>query len=215
MDPLIGDRIVVRYRLGAGGPEDWRAAPNPPLAHQPTLSDVTGVLRGRRGEALVIEHDGAETAIPLAAVTSVRLLSAQVVRNAQIRTVQGELSTAVGGAEDARIGGWALWADPQARTPRGCAAIPLEQTARTADLAGVAQWYADRGLTGWAILPERIFRAGDGPEGGSEFEALTAEGRPPAEAAGDDTARRRELRAQGYRRHHGFRVVALAAPAVR
>jgi len=208
MDALAGDRVVVRYRLDAGGPDDRRPAPNPPLEHSPSLSDITGILVAADDAALVIRRDGVDHPVPRTAVTSLRLLSAEVVRNSQIRTVQAELATGLTG-ERAEIDGWELVADPDSSSPRAVSAAPVGPGAHPVSLPALADWFSARGLRGAVVLPERLTRPGDGPPGGAEYEVLTAAGLPPAEALGTDLPARQSLRAQGYRRHHSYRLVPL------
>ncbi|WP_159067559.1 GNAT family N-acetyltransferase, cg3035/Rv0428c family [Gordonia iterans] len=148
MDPLPGDRIVVRYRLGAGGPADWRtapgaqragrdaAAPDPALVHSPALSDVTGFLIERNDDELLVERDGARERIPAAAITSLRRLSATPVRNSEIRALERALTEATPAAERVELDGWILSASPDAaevtRPARSAPAAEMTRPARSA-----------------------------------------------------------------------------------
>lgn len=151
MDPLIGDRIVVRYRLGGEAPADWRPAPNPAGAG-PSLSDVTGVLLDD-GDPLVIERDGEPVRLPRSAVTSVRLLSARTVRNSEIRLVLAALAVDGPAGETETVAGWLC-----RLTPDGAAApaVAVQTGAGAAGLAAVRQWYRDRGVTPVIALVERL-----------------------------------------------------------
>lgn len=230
MQPLAGDRVVIRYRLGAGGPDDWRAAPNPALAHTPSLSDLTGILRERTPEALIVEREGVEETVPIAAITSVRLLSRTVVRNSQIRAVERTLTEQTPAAERADLDGWSVSRDPDSALLRAGAAVPVGFGSSAAGLDRVRAWYAERGGGGWLIVPERLLRladvtggtapgggstagggaaAGNGDTDGIEYEVLVAPDGRPAQVRGDDLAERRRLRAAGYGLHHTFRALPL------
>ena len=88
-EPFVGDRVVVRYRLGPGAPEDWRPAPNPATTSGPSLSDVTGIVTdGGTPELIRLDRDGIVVEIPRPAITSVRVLSRRTVRNSDIRAVE-------------------------------------------------------------------------------------------------------------------------------
>ncbi len=139
-DPLVGDRIVVRYRLGDATPDDWRGDP------AAALSDVTGVLRDD-GDPLVLERDGAAEAIPRSAVTSVRLLSRFTVRNSEIRSAEVAAAAAWPGVESAMVSGWLLRAG-HGFTRRANSAVPIEFGAGTdaTTLTAIREWYAARGL---------------------------------------------------------------------
>ncbi|MFT3660948.1 MAG: GCN5 family acetyltransferase [Gordonia sp. (in: high G+C Gram-positive bacteria)] len=210
MDPLPGDRVVVRYRLGAGGPDDWREAPNPALAHTPTLSDLTGFLVERGPDGLVVERDGRIETVPAEAITSLRTLSARTVRNAQIRAVERVLTDAVPAAERAEIDGWTLSATPGAQDPRACAAVPIEFGAAAAALDRIAAWYAERGLPGRVVVADRLLRTADLPAPATaEHEVLVGPDGDPVELAGDDLPARTRWRERGYRLHHTVAVVDL------
>lgn len=173
MDPLPGDRVVVRYRLNSGGPDDWRATANPALSRTPSLSDLTGVLIDDDGAALVVERDGAAERIPHAAITSVRQLSRRVVRNSQIREVERALTAATPAAERVVLDGWTVSADPGSTALRANAAVPLEFGASAAALDRVRGWYADRGRPALVVVPERLLRTAEvSPRPGAEYEVL-------------------------------------------
>ncbi|MYR07105.1 GNAT family N-acetyltransferase [Gordonia sp. SID5947] len=153
-EPFVGDRIVVRYRLGAATPADWRGDP---AAAQ---SDVTGILRAD-GDPLVIERDGAHESIPRAAITSIRLLSRVTIRNSEIRAVEAAAAAAWPGTESAMVSGWLLRAGG-GFTRRANSAVPVEFGADTdaAAISAMRAWYSDRGLPTMIALPERLVPAG-------------------------------------------------------
>jgi len=212
MDPLPGDRVVVRYRLGAGGPDDWRAAsgPNPAFERAPTLSDLTGILVSATPDALVIERDGVAERVPVDAVTSIRQLSARVVRNSQIRAVERALTEAAPAAERAEVDGWVVSADPSSAAVHAHAAVPLEFGANAAGLDRVREWYAARGIAARALVPERLLRTAEvSGAAGAAYEVLEAPDGTPVAVPGDDRTERMRLRAAGYTLHHTFRLIDL------
>lgn len=226
-DPVVGDRVVVRYRLSADTPADWRDAPNPAPAHGPTLSDVTGVLVSDDGVTLVVSRDGVDLPIPRAAVTSVRTLSRTVVRNSQIRDVERALCAAVGG-ERAEIDGWLLQSGGTG--VRGDLAVPVEFGASSATLQAVRDWFTSRGAEPRAMLPDRLVRPGSIPVvddrvtdggvtgGGVAIEVLVGDWEPDVEAVEftpgrwaatvvvADSAARERARNAGLVLHHTGRI---------
>lgn len=212
MEPLPGDRVVVRYRLGVGGPDDWRAAsgPNPAFERAPTLSDLTGILASATPDGLVIERDGVPEYVPAAAVTSIRQLSARVVRNSEIRAVERILTDAVAAAERAEVDGWTVSADPSSAAVRANAAVPLEFGANAAGLDRVRDWYASRGIAARAVVPERLLRTAEASaSAGAAYEVLVAPDGTPVEVPGVDRGERLRRRADGYALHHTFRLIDL------
>lgn len=230
MRALPGDRVVVRYRLGAGGPADWRrsgseSGPNPALSTSPSLSDLTGVLVKAVDDALVIERDGELATVPVGAITALRQLSLRTVRNSEIRVVQRALSESVlagsgDTAEQAWVDGWWLSCDTSSSALRANAAVPLELGSNVGALPAIADWFAGRGTTGRLVIPERLLRLsapdpnGSDPRGSEprgsepdEYEVLVKSDAEPVEVHGDDLAERRRLRALGYGLHHTFSVL--------
>ncbi|MFT3716701.1 MAG: GCN5 family acetyltransferase [Gordonia sp. (in: high G+C Gram-positive bacteria)] len=208
MDPVIGDRVVVRYRLGADAPADWRPAPNPALEHEPSQSDLTGILRGRTDDAVLIDRVGTTESVPTAAITSIRPLSRHVVRNADIRRVQSGLQEAVEADDRGEVDGWSLTATPGSADPHANAAIPSRFGAGATALPAIADWFSAHGTTGHLIVPDRLLREA-GVSGGTEYEVLTG----PDGArivAGDHRATRERLRDQGFELHHCFRLIPLS-----
>ncbi|ROZ99363.1 GNAT family N-acetyltransferase [Gordonia sp. OPL2] len=183
-DPFVGDRIVVRYRLGDATPDDWRGD------RAAALSDVTGILLDD-GDPLVVERDGAPESIPRSAVTSVRLLSRVTVRNSEIRSAEVAAAAAWPGAESAMLSGWLLRAG-HGFTRRANSAVPVEFGAGTdADtLAALREWYAARGLPALVVVADRLIPAGqiDGTERSGDVQFLTRE-IADFPAAGSDAVR--------------------------
>ncbi|MGC4962865.1 N-acetylglutamate synthase, CG3035 family [Gordonia sp. DT101] len=166
--PFVGDRIVVRYRLGDATPADWRGD------RAAAQSDVTGILR-EDGDPLVIDRDGTPESIPRAAITSVRILSRVTVRNSEIRAVEAAAAAAWPGTESAMVSGWLLRAGG-GFTRRANSAVPLEFGADTDSdaIAAMRGWYSTRGLPTMIALPERLIPAGhiDGRPASGEVQML-------------------------------------------
>ncbi len=219
-DLVVGDRVVVRYRLARDAPADWRNAPNPTLAHSPTLSDVTGVLVAADADRFVVRRDDVEHTIPRTAITAVRTLSRRVVRNSEIRDVERALCTAAGG-DHAEIDGWLLHAGGVGL--RGDLAVPVGFTASSAALPDIRSWYADRDLHPRALLPDRLVRTGSIPvlDAGLDVEVLVADVTPSVDAVEfspgrwattlttDDRTARDAARRAGLALHHTGRIHAL------
>lgn len=200
--------MVVRYRLGAGGPDDWRAdsGPNPSFTRAPSLSDITGFLRAADAELIVVERDGQLEQIPTAAITSLRQLSARAVRNSEVRVVERQLTEAAGGEEMATIDGWAVSAAPNAApnhaNPRANAAVPLDFGASTAALDLIRAWYAARGLPAHLVVAARLLPGAQSLGAETEYEVLTDADGAAAEVLATDTEARLRLRAKGFALHH-------------
>lgn len=153
-----GDRVVVRYRLGPGAPADWRpqGAANAGSGGAPQRSDITGTLIAD-DDPLVIDRAGSELRVPLDAVDSIRLLSATVVRNSDIRALEHAAALAWPGTESAWIDGWLVRAGG-GFTRRANSAVPLDRSARAhpGTLAAIASWYDRHHLPVLLALPDRL-----------------------------------------------------------
>ncbi|MCF3941289.1 N-acetyltransferase [Gordonia sp. Z-3] len=168
--PFVGDRVVIRYRLGDATPADWRGGSGA------ALSDVTGVLLDD-GDPLVIDRDGPQP-IPRTAVTSIRVLSRMTVRNSQIRSLEAAAAAAWPGTESAMLDGWLLRAGG-GFTRRANSAVPLEFGAGTdaATMSALRGWYAERNLPTVVAIPERLLPAGQvvGQPLGDEMQLLAGD----------------------------------------
>ncbi|MGW0039100.1 GNAT family N-acetyltransferase, cg3035/Rv0428c family [Gordonia sp. NPDC003376] len=186
-----GDRVVVRYLLGATTPADWRPTPDPASAGAPTRSDVTGLLVDR-GDPVRLERDGVIESIPWAAISSIRLLSAVPVRNSEIRTLERVMATAGAGSDHEWIGGWLVRADGPDPS-----AVPLERTAYadTVTLTAIEMFYTARGLPVLLSIPERLLpRQVDGTPVGPEIHVLTCDLTDVREVGDDTTPVRHDAR---------------------
>lgn len=159
-EPFAGDRVVVRYRLGAGTPADWRSGPDPAAAAGPSLSDVTGIVVGDGPDAIRLDRDGAVVEIPRSAVTSVRVLSRRTVRNSEIRAVEYAAAHGWPGTGSQWIGGWLVRAGGGYSRRANCA-VPIDAGARAdgPTLTAIADWYRDRSLPPQLAWPDRLLPA--------------------------------------------------------
>lgn len=174
---FVGDRVVVRYRLGASAPADWRDAPNPaPGPGRPSLSDVTGRLVDD-GDPVRLDRDGTIESIPAAAITSIRLLSSVPVRNSDIRALERAAAVAWPGLDHEFCDGWLLRSGAGI-SRRANSAIAVDRDARAdADiLAAIDAWYAARQLPVLVAVPERLLtRQIAGEPVGPEVHVLTTD----------------------------------------
>ena len=160
-EPFVGDRVVVRYRLGAGAPADWRRAPNPATTSGPALSDVTGIVAdGGSPDLMRLDRDGTVVEIPRPAITSVRVLSRRTVRNSDIRAVEYAAAHAWPGIESQWLDGWLVRAGG-GYTRRANCAVPIELGARAdgPTLTAIADWYRARSLPPQLAWPDRLLPA--------------------------------------------------------
>lgn len=141
--PPVGTRVMIRYRLPAGS--------------EPPLSDVVGHLiddgptlrvRTKHGETVDVRADD---------VVVLKALPAKPVRTADIRNVEHAAALAWPGLEQRWVNGWLLRA-AGGHTHRGNSAVPLGFEADASALPVIADWYAERGLTPWLSVPDRLFR---------------------------------------------------------
>ena len=227
--PKVGDRVVIRYRLGDDAPADWRASPNPPVPDGPSQSDITGILREHTDDAYVIERDGRLHRLALAAISSVRLLSRRVVRNSEIREVERALMLAASAAERDEVEGWLVNAPgAESRDLRASVAAPIEFGSTSAALPGVVAWFSVRGLTPRILLAERLLRVSSlgarvgtdesyevliGPEPTGQVPdgdwAPISDGVAAATIAASDDAARSAWRAIGFELHHTCRLLTV------
>ena len=217
IDPTVGDRIVVRYRLGRA---------DAPASGGPSQSDVTGVLLIADEQHLKVDRDGEVVVIGRDAITSIRLLSRHVVRNSEIRDVERALCAGCDATHREEIDGWIVSAGGS--TPRGQSAVPVEFNAPSAAVPEIIDWYDDLDLPALALLPDRLVRPGRVTvDAAQAMEVLVAEA--PADVDGltpievgeglwavdveaTDEALRAAARRAGYALHHTVVVGELVEP---
>ncbi len=140
--PLLGDRVVVRYRVGPGVSATGR----------PLRTDVTGTAVEVDASGIAVttaaggKHGAGTTRVAAADIESVRVLSAWTVRNSDIRSLELAAARAWPGAEHAEIDGWFLRAG-HGFSRRGNSATPVRHGAALASARdAIAAWYRERGF---------------------------------------------------------------------
>lgn len=83
------------------------------------------------------------------------------VRTADIRNLEHAAALGWPGLEQRWLGGWLLRA-AAGHTHRANSAVPLGFEADASALPAIVDWYAERGLTPWLSLPDRLYRLADG-----------------------------------------------------
>jgi N-acetylglutamate synthase len=173
--PSIGSRVSIRYRLPSGSVKP--------------LTDVIGHVEQVVPQVVVRTKTGELVGIAPWDIVSVRELSHSPVRTSEIRTLEHAAALAWPGLEQHWLDGWFLRAGLGA-TSRANSAVPLEGSARIADLPAIVEWYRLRSLPAWLALPERLLpvrAAGtkpsrlmvrDIPPGGHDDGAVTLLDRP-------------------------------------
>lgn len=208
-------------------PADWRDAPNPqPVAGGPTQSDITGVLRERGDDAVIVERDGIAHRVAVDAISSIRLLSRRVVRNSEIREVERALMAAAPADERGEVDGWLLTSAGSAL--RSGVAAPVEFGSTAAGLPAALAWLAGRGLPRRIVVADRLLRTAalgesiteshdyevlvgpvpEGPTPAGEW-APISDGVAAATVASTDGTARDEWRSLGFELHHTCRVLTL------
>jgi N-acetylglutamate synthase len=85
----------------------------------------------------------------------VRALTPTPIRTSQIRAIEHAAALAWPGTEQAWLDGWLL-RSAAGHTHRANSAVPLGIEAGPATLPVIVQWYAQRGLTPWLAVPDRL-----------------------------------------------------------
>jgi ribosomal protein S18 acetylase RimI-like enzyme len=141
--PPVGTRVMVRYRLPAGS--------------VPPLTDVIGHLLDTGPTLRVRTKRGDVVTVAATDVLVIKALAAAPVRTSQIRATEHAAALAWPGIERQWLGGWLL-RSAGGVTHRGNSAVPLGVEADASTLPAIADWYAERGLTPWLSVPDRLFR---------------------------------------------------------
>ncbi|KUI32385.1 GCN5 family acetyltransferase [Mycobacterium sp. IS-1496] len=141
--PRPGTRVSLRYRLPAGS--------------VPPLNDVVGHLLDRDPVVRVRTKAGDHVEISPADVVTVRVLTDVPVKASQIRAVEHAAALAWPGLHREWVDGWLLRAS-DGYTHRGNSAVPLDINANAATVPAIRDWYAERGLTPWLAVPDRLVR---------------------------------------------------------
>jgi hypothetical protein len=131
----------------------------------PPLTDAVGLLLQLDPLVRVRTKTGSVVAFAPSDVVAVRELSGIPVRNSQIRALEHAAASAWPGTERHWLDGWLL------RAARGAgmsanSAVPLSVCASASTIAGIAEWYGQRGLMPRLSVPDRLLRlpgAGEHP----------------------------------------------------
>lgn len=103
-------------------------------------------VRTKSGEVIEITPDD---------IVSVRELSHTPVRTSEIRALEHAAAMAWPGTEQQWLDGWFLRAG-DGFTSRANSAVPLDFSAQIRSVPAIVDWYAQRGLSAWLALPERL-----------------------------------------------------------
>ncbi|OBI78888.1 GNAT family N-acetyltransferase [Mycobacterium sp. E740] len=146
--PAAGVRVIIRYRLPPGS--------------QPPLTDVVGHLLEVGPTLRVRTKHGDVVDVGAGDVVIIKELPPATVRTADIRKLEHAAALAWPGTEQRWVDGWFLRA-AGGHTHRANSAVPLGFEADASALPEIVQWYAERGLTPWLSLPDRLYRLADAP----------------------------------------------------
>lgn len=146
--PDVGVRVMIRYRL--------------PTGSEPPLSDVVGHLVQAGPTLRVRTKQGDIVDVGADAVVVIKELPPATVRTSDIRKLEHAAALAWPGIEQRWINGWLLRA-AGGHTHRANSAVPLGFEADASALPEIVAWYAERGLTPWLSVPDRLYRLADAP----------------------------------------------------
>jgi N-acetylglutamate synthase len=144
--PPVGTRVMIRYRLPAGS--------------EPPLNDVVGHLLAAGATLQVRTKQGEVVDVDAEDIVVLRELPPAPVRTADIRNLEHAAALGWPGLQQHWVDGWLLRA-ADGHTHRGNSAVPLGFDADASALPAIVDWYAERGLTPWLSLPDRLFRLFD------------------------------------------------------
>lgn len=146
--PPAGTRVIIRYRLPAGS--------------EPPLTDVIGHLLADDPALRVQTKHGEIVDVDPRDVVVLKALPPKTVRTADIRKLEHAAALAWPGLEQRWVRGWLLRA-ADGHTHRGNSAVPLGFESDASAIPEIIDWYAERGLTPWLSLPDRLFRPPERP----------------------------------------------------
>ncbi|RAV18039.1 GNAT family N-acetyltransferase [Mycolicibacterium sp. GF69] len=146
--PSTGVRVMIRYRLPAGS--------------EPPLNDVVGHLVQTGPTLRVRTKHGDIVDVGADDVVVLKELPPATVRTSDIRKLEHAAALAWPGLEHRWVNGWFLRA-AGGHTHRANSAVPLGFEADASALPEIVDWYAERGLTPWLSLPDRLYRLADAP----------------------------------------------------
>ncbi|OHV04175.1 N-acetylglutamate synthase, CG3035 family [Mycobacterium talmoniae] len=167
--PGVGTRVSLRYLRPAGS--------------DPPMGDVIGYLVEVGPRVRVQTRDGDVHEFRRDDVLYVRRLTDRPVKNSQIRAVEQAAALAWPGVEHQWLDGWLLRAG-HGSTLRANSAVPLDMFAHASSIPAIVDWYAQRDLTPWLAVPERLLRLPEDLPAACETRTLVGE--PDVGAAGTD-----------------------------
>ena len=139
---------MIRYRLPAGS--------------EPPLSDVVGHLVAVGPTLRVRTKHGEIVDVGADQVVVIKELPPATVRTSDIRKLEYAAALGWPGLEQRWVNGWLLRA-AGGHTHRGNSAVPLRFEADASALPEIVAWYAERKLTPWLSVPDRLYRLADAP----------------------------------------------------
>jgi N-acetylglutamate synthase len=141
--PTPGTRVSLRYRRPAGA--------------EPPLTDVVGHLLQCGPTVRVRTKAGQVVELCADDIVTVRTLTDVPVKASQIRSMEHAAALAWPGVSREWLDGWLLRA-AGGYTHRANSAVPLDRNAAWHVLPRLLEWYAERDLTPWLALPDRLVR---------------------------------------------------------
>lgn len=140
--PDVGTRVSLRYRL----PTDSSRPLTDVVGHIIESGEVVRI-RTRRGDVVDVARED---------VLAVRVVPEMPVRTGEIRNLEHAAALGWPGVEHRWLNGWLLRYG-HGITRRANSAVPLHYSSY-AEIAGVADWYAARGVPALVSVPDRLFR---------------------------------------------------------
>lgn len=164
--PVIGSRVVMRYKLPPGYPQP--------------LTDIIGELVAATPAVVVRAQDGRVAQVSPDQVVALKTIGARPVATREIRAL--ELAAADGwpGTEQTWIDGW-LARSGGGFTAGANSAAPLGRAHRIGDLNSgdtvdrLRAWYTERGQPLRLLLPDRLGAAPDGWAVSADVQVLAAD----------------------------------------
>ncbi|KAA0918790.1 GNAT family N-acetyltransferase [Dietzia sp. ANT_WB102] len=141
----VGDRVVVRRHLEAGQ-----------TSH--LYTDVIGHVVELEPELVVSRESGEQVRIPDATIAVLKVIPPRPVRARDIRAHEYAGALAWPGTEYSLVDGWFCRAGDD-WSYRGNSAVPVLPWASCAELDGVRDWYAARGLPLRLVDVDRLVRS--------------------------------------------------------
>jgi GNAT superfamily N-acetyltransferase len=160
----LGRRVVVRYRLPAGYPQQFTDVIGELVALDPPT------VRTAAGETVAVARDQ---------IVAMKALGPRPIRIGEIRALEAAAADGWPGVRRERLHGWSLHAG-HGYTGRANSAVPLGSPGISAmldeqTLGRIAAWYTDQGLSPRLRLPDRLTPVPPGWRTGGEVVVLGAD----------------------------------------